>query len=178
MNSAWTRSCSKEILRDAHTSKQIPKTFALPHRFSNLLRSFMSAVSAWRDGKGRQSRVKTAAMSKIKKYYWLLQTRFPPMWVTSKYLKYDLIYQGLHGSRVSLELIIDDTESTVHQKCEGWNLLPNWTIWFSPCYLVSTNILTVNTLRSAVSNVSSRHWTDSEGIFLTIQFKIILLKWL
>lgn len=116
MNSAWTRSCSKEILRDAHTSKQIPKTFALPHRFSNLLRSFMSAVSAWRDGKGRQSRVKTAAMSKIKKYYWLLQTRFLPMWVTSKYLKYDLIYQGLHGSRVSLELIIDDTESTVKLK--------------------------------------------------------------
>lgn len=31
-----------------------PKTFALPQRFGNLLRAFMSPTSAWRDGRGRQ----------------------------------------------------------------------------------------------------------------------------
>ena len=91
------------------------------------------------------------------------------MWVTSKYLKYDLNYQGLQGLLVSLELIIDDAESTVFHQCEGWNLLPNWTIWFSFATLsrfcCQTNMLTVNTLRSAVLNVSSRNWKTQKAFF-------------
>lgn len=49
VNSEWTGSW--EIPTDSYIPRQMPKTFALPCRFSNLLRAFMSTASAWHDGK-------------------------------------------------------------------------------------------------------------------------------
>lgn len=73
-----TNQTKRDAQRWIHAQKHLP----LPHRFSNLLRAFMLAISAWHDGKGRQWGGETEPQCQKSKVLLITPDQNPPLWVT------------------------------------------------------------------------------------------------